>query len=124
MIIVHMNANGKSATVSASLRMCLFTIVLSTFRLLQNSSACCLPGRQLLLERTYLTCKDPWAGAKQPVHWFLGGKGLGLQQGTSVWVDSSKSSGRSLTVVNSQGKGDGFEINTNSLILLGYKTSD
>ena len=22
----------------------------------------------------------------QPIHWFLGGKGLGIQQGTSVWV--------------------------------------
>ena len=31
------------------------------------------------------------AGAKQPVHWFLGGKGLGIQQGTSVWVGSPKS---------------------------------
>ena len=27
----------------------------------------------------------------QPVHWFLGGKGLGIQQGTSVWVGLSKS---------------------------------
>ena len=23
-------------------------------------------------------------GANQPVHWFLGGKGLGIQQGTNV----------------------------------------
>jgi hypothetical protein len=30
------------------------------------------------------------AGANQPVHWFLGGKGLGIQQGTSVWVGSPK----------------------------------
>ena len=30
-------------------------------------------------------------GAKQPVHWFLGGKGLGIQQGTSVWVGLPKS---------------------------------
>ena len=30
-------------------------------------------------------------GANQPVHWFLGGKGLSIQQGTSVWVGSSKS---------------------------------
>ena len=29
--------------------------------------------------------------AKQAVHSFLGGKGLGDQQGTSVWVGSSKS---------------------------------
>ena len=28
------------------------------------------------------------AGTNQPVHWFLGGKGLGIQQGTSVWVGS------------------------------------
>ena len=32
------------------------------------------------------------AGAKQPVHSFLGGKGLGIQQGTSVWVGLPKSS--------------------------------
>ena len=31
-------------------------------------------------------------GVNQPVHWFLGGKGLGIQQGTSVWVGSPKSS--------------------------------
>ena len=30
------------------------------------------------------------AGANQPVHWFLGGKGLGIQ-GMSVWVGSPKS---------------------------------
>ena len=29
-----------------------------------------------------------WVGAKQPVHSFLGGKGLGIQQGTGVWVGS------------------------------------
>ena len=32
------------------------------------------------------------AGAKQPIHWFLGGKGLGIQQGTSAWVGLPKSS--------------------------------
>jgi hypothetical protein len=31
------------------------------------------------------------AGANQPVHWFLGDKGVGIQQGTSVWVDLPKS---------------------------------
>jgi len=31
------------------------------------------------------------AREKQLVHWFLGGKGLGIQQGTSVWVRSPKS---------------------------------
>ena len=30
-------------------------------------------------------------GANQPIHWFLGGKGLGIQLGTSVWVGSLKS---------------------------------
>ena len=30
------------------------------------------------------------AGANQPVHWCLGGKGLGIQQETSVWVGSPK----------------------------------
>ena len=34
---------------------------------------------------------DPMAGAKQPVHWFLGGKGLGIQNGPSVWVGLPKS---------------------------------
>ena len=33
------------------------------------------------------------AGANQFVQWFLGGKGLGIQQGTSVWVGSPKSLG-------------------------------
>ena len=32
-----------------------------------------------------------WAGTKQPVYWFLGGKVLGIQQGTSVWVGAPKS---------------------------------
>ena len=31
------------------------------------------------------------ARAKQHVHLFLGSKGLGIQQGTSVWVDLPKS---------------------------------
>ena len=30
------------------------------------------------------------AEEKQPIHWFLGGKGLGIQQGTSVWFGSPK----------------------------------
>ena len=30
-------------------------------------------------------------GVNQPVHWFLGGKGLGIQQGMSVWVGLPKS---------------------------------
>ena len=30
-------------------------------------------------------------GAKQPVHWFFGGMGLGIQLGTSVWVGLPKS---------------------------------
>ena len=39
----------------------------------------------------FATCKNgrtrqTMAGAKQPVHSFLGGKGLGIQQRTSVWV--------------------------------------
>ena len=32
-----------------------------------------------------------WHGPTQLVHSFLGGKGLGTQQGTSIWVASSKS---------------------------------
>ena len=35
--------------------------------------------------------RDRRAGVNQPIHWFLGGKGLGIQQGTSVWVGSPKS---------------------------------
>ena len=35
---------------------------------------------------------SPTAGAKQPIHWFLGGKGLGIQQGRSGLVGSPKSS--------------------------------
>ena len=31
------------------------------------------------------------AWTNQPVHWFLGGKDLSIQQGTSVWVRSPKS---------------------------------
>jgi hypothetical protein len=30
-------------------------------------------------------------GVNQPPRWLLGGKGLGIQQGTSVWVGSPKS---------------------------------
>ena len=41
------------------------------------------------------------AGAKQPVHWFLESKGLGIQQGTSVWVGSPKSSLLSVDIVQS-----------------------
>ena len=29
-----------------------------------------------------------WAGVNQPVHWFLGGKNLDIQQEMSVWVGS------------------------------------
>ena len=30
------------------------------------------------------------AGANQPMYMFIGGKGLGIQQGTSVWIGSPK----------------------------------
>ena len=45
-----------------------------------------------------VTCWTTWnhrARAKQHVHWFLGGKVLGTQQRTSVWVGSPKSNYRS-----------------------------
>ena len=29
-------------------------------------------------------------GVSQPVHWFLVGKGLGIQQGMSVWIGLPK----------------------------------
>ena len=32
-------------------------------------------------------------GTKQPVHWLIDNKDLGMQQGTSIWVGSPKSSG-------------------------------
>jgi hypothetical protein len=41
---------------------------------------------------SYFRCQatkksDLWvAGAKEPVHWFLGGRDAVIQQGTSVWV--------------------------------------
>ena len=35
-------------------------------------------------------------GANQLVNWFFGGKGLGIQQGTSVWVGLPKSEVRGL----------------------------
>jgi hypothetical protein len=31
------------------------------------------------------------ARTNQPIHWFLEGKGVGIQQGTSVWVGLPKS---------------------------------
>ena len=31
------------------------------------------------------------AGANQPIYWFVEGEGLGMQQGTSIWVGSPKS---------------------------------
>ena len=37
------------------------------------------------------TSEKERAGVNQPVHWFLGDKGLGVQQGSSVWVSSPKS---------------------------------
>ena len=36
--------------------------------------------------------------AKQPVHLVLGGKGLGIAQGTSVWVGSPKSTHKAQTM--------------------------
>ena len=33
----------------------------------------------------------PRVGVNQPVRWFLGGKGLGIEQGTSAWVSSFNS---------------------------------
>ena len=47
-----------------------------------NSSSCVKDGYLIYLVR---------AGAIQPIHWFLGGKGLSIQQGTSAWVGLPKS---------------------------------
>ena len=33
---------------------------------------------------------EKWAGANQYARWFLGDKGLGIQQEMSVWVSSPK----------------------------------
>ena len=38
-------------------------------------------------------------GANRPVHWFLGGKGLGIQQGTSAWVDFDQLRQRHLIMI-------------------------
>ena len=35
--------------------------------------------------------EDDRARMNQPAYWFLGDKGLGIQQGTVVWVGSPKS---------------------------------
>ena len=41
---------------------------------------------------SFLLYRILWGvGVKRPVHLFLGGKGLGIQQGTSVWVGSPRS---------------------------------
>ena len=45
------------------------------------------------------------AGAKLPVHSFLGGKGLGVQQGMSVWVGLPKLLLHGLQVCNRAPKG-------------------
>jgi hypothetical protein len=44
-------------------------------------------GTSTQLDITNAKCHHMWriAGANQHVHWFLGGKGLGIQQRTSVW---------------------------------------
>jgi hypothetical protein len=36
-------------------------------------------------------------GANQPLHWFIGGNDLGIQQGTSVWVGLPKSCNKRLS---------------------------
>ena len=55
--------------------------------------------KQTLCVKVFIVCKfQPFdkhghrcrAGAKQPVHLFFGGKGLGIQQGASVWVGLPK----------------------------------
>jgi hypothetical protein len=37
-----------------------------------------------------MTALNMMAGANQPAHWCFGGKGLGIQQGMSVWVGLPK----------------------------------
>ena len=44
-------------------------------------------------------------GAKQPVHSFLGGKATIIQQGTSVWVGSPKSSREMVALLAKVGAG-------------------
>jgi hypothetical protein len=45
-----------------------------------------------IYSRVHIVFETPFmVGANQPVHWFFGGKGLGIQQGTSVWIGSPKS---------------------------------
>ena len=41
-------------------------------------------------------------GTNQPVHWLLGGKGLGIRQRTSAWVGSPKSPSCPLSLLHVQ----------------------
>ena len=58
--------------------------------IMQDSKILVLEGIMIL---TCSSLRKPFmkVGANQPVHWFLEGKGLGIQQGTNVWVGSPKS---------------------------------
>jgi hypothetical protein len=47
-----------------------------------------------------LSTRRTRVGANQPGHWFLGGKGLGIPKGTSVWVGLPKSITRDHTYPN------------------------
>ena len=61
------------------------------------SSKCTITWKSIsMIHHTHFTSKRAHlpcfkAGTEQPVHSFLGGKGLGIQQRTSVWVSSLKS---------------------------------
>jgi hypothetical protein len=63
-----------------------------------NSSRPSLCSRKWHIWHFYIPCDffmnhvyHVWAGTNQHVHWFLGGKGLGIQHGMSVWVGLPKS---------------------------------
>jgi hypothetical protein len=43
------------------------------------------PNEDVIHPRAYYK-----VGSNQPIHWFLGGKGLGIHQRTSVWVGPSQ----------------------------------
>ena len=61
-------------------------------------------GLLVLIQSNVKSCAHTRVGAKQLVHWFLGGKGLGIQQGTSVWVGSPKSTHKHVSL-KSRGPG-------------------
>ena len=66
-----------------------FWFLRGNFTLEEVFGGCCFVA--LPREKINMLIANIKAGANQPAHWFLGGKGLGIQQGMSVWVGLPKS---------------------------------